>query len=201
MSIDRMRNLSAEVALDIEATHLLFIDDDVLLPQPFDFLDKLIALDTDIAAADVLIRGYPFQHMIFMWNKDKTGLAPLNKIPRKKGPISCGAVGFSTCLIKTGLLKKLSKPYFITGVSNTEDIYFCIKAQEEAPNVKIVADTSIVCGHILWSEIISEDNKKNYTKYWDSQYGKPGIAEENFRGPKYLAEVREVLSAKVKKTP
>src|ERR1019366_8819973 len=82
MSIDRMRNLAAETALDIEASHLLFIDDDVLLPQPFDFLDKLLALDVDIAAADVLIRGYPFQHMIFKWNKEKTGLTVLGKIPR-----------------------------------------------------------------------------------------------------------------------
>ena len=196
MSIDRMRNLAAEVALDIEATYLLFIDDDVLLPLPFDFLDKLMKLNADIAAADVLIRGYPFPHMIFKWNKDKTGLTSLLKIPRKKGPLTCGAVGFSCCLIKTSLLKKLSKPYFITGVSNTEDIYFCVKAQEEVPNVTIVADTSITCGHILWSEIIDENNKKNYIKYWEAQFGKPGINDSEFRGPKYLAEVKEVLNGK-----
>src|ERR1035437_9862470 len=67
MSIDRMRNLTATTALDIEASHLLFIDDDVLIPQPFDFLNKLLACKAPIAAGDVIVRGWPFMHMLFKY--------------------------------------------------------------------------------------------------------------------------------------
>jgi len=200
MTIDRMRNLAAETALEIGASHLLFIDDDVLLPLPFDFLDKLLKHDVDIAAADVLIRGFPFKHMIFKWDSpEKLGLVALDKVPRKRGPIKCGAVGFSCCLIKVDLLRKLSKPFFVTGVTNTEDIYFCVKAEKESPGTTVLADTSIVCGHILWNEIINDYNKKNYSKYWVAQNGKPGTPESEFRGKDYLASVKGVVSGK--KTP
>ncbi len=192
MTIDRMRNLAAETTLDIQADYLLFIDDDVLIPQPFDFLEKLIKLDVDIAAADVLIRGYPFKHMIFQWDKAHLGLIAMDNIPKKKGPLKCGAVGFSVCLIKRSLIEKVSKPYFVTGPMNTEDIYFCVKAEKEYPQVQIVTDTSISCGHILWSEIIESGNKKNYKKYWEAQYGKPDQKAD--RGIEYLGRVQETLA-------
>ncbi len=191
MSIDRMRNLAAETALEVEASHLLFIDDDVIVPHPFDFLDKLLACKADIACGDVLIRGYPFNHMIFRYNKDKTGLLQMPSIPKKLGPILVDAVGFSLCLIKTSLIREVPKPYFVTGVSNTEDIYFCIKARDKFPDCRIICDTSIQCGHILWSEIIDPLNKKNYTKYHDAQFGKPiDNSEINFRGENYYNLVR-----------
>lgn len=191
MSIDRMRNLAAETALEIEASHLLFIDDDVIIPKPFDFLDKLLACKADIACGDVLIRGYPFNHMIFRYNKDKSGLHQMPKVPRKLGPIPVDAVGFSLCLIKTQLLQNLSKPYFVTGVTNTEDVYFCLKARDKFPDTKIICDTSIQCGHILWSEIIDPLNKKNYSRYHDAQYGSPAIVDEMaFRGKAYYNLVR-----------
>lgn len=174
MSIDRMRNLAAETALEIEASHLLFIDDDVLIPTPFDFLRKLIACDASIACADVLVRGYPFNHMMFRYtNKARTGLALMPNVPLVLGPIPVDAVGFSVALIKTELLRDLAKPYFVTGVTNTEDVYFCVKARDKFPDCRIIADTSIQCGHILWSEIIDANNKNSYKRYHDAQFGKP----------------------------
>lgn len=190
MSIDRMRNVAAETALDLEASHLLFIDDDVIVPRPFDFLDKLIACDSDIACGDVLIRGYPFNHMIFRYNKAKDGLLQMPNVPKKLGPIKVDAVGFSLCLIKTSLLREIPKPYFITGVTNTEDIYFCVKAREKFPDCTIVCDTSIECGHILWSEIIEPRNKKNYKRYYDAQFGKPEKVKTEDRGLPYYNIVK-----------
>lgn len=197
MSIDRMRNLCAETALNIQAKYLLFIDDDVIMPLPFDFLDKLIALDADIAAADVLIRGYPFNHMYFRYNKSRTGLLALQKLPKghQLGSLPVDAVGFSCCLIKVDLLRKLDKPYFITGVNNTEDIYFCMKARDKFPKCAITVDTSIQCGHVLWSEIIDSTNKKNYKQYYERQFGKPK-PEDLDRGELYLHRTKRSLGIK-----
>lgn len=194
MSIDRCRNLAAETALDVQAKYLLFIDDDVLIPQPFDFLEKLINMKADIAAADVLIRGYPFNHMFFKYNKDKTGLLAVPSLPKahKAGRFEVDAVGFSCCLIDTKLLVELPKPYFITGINNTEDIYFCMKARDKFPDCSIVVDTSIMCGHILWSEIIDSLNKKNYKTYHEKQFGKPAKVNLD-RGEFYLKVTKATL--------
>lgn len=200
MTIDRMRNMAAEVAMSVEAKYLCFIDDDVLLPmnqQPeasFSGLQKLIDLDADIAAGDVIIRGYPFNHMLFKYtDKTRTGLEQIKRLPRERGPMPVDAVGFSFALIKVDLLRELEPPYFITGVSNTEDIYFCVKARDKFPDCKIMADTSVVCGHILWPEIIDSFNKANYTKYWERQFGKPSKKKTDDRGAEYLSKVKGVL--------
>lgn len=194
MSIDRMRNVSAEVAMEIGASHLLFIDDDVLLPSPFDFLNKLLNLNVDIAAADVLVRGYPFDHMLFRPVAGGRGLRLLKTVPKKKGPLrKLGAVGFSCALIKTSLLMKMQPPYFVTGVANTEDVYFCVEAQKHFPETTIAADTSITCGHILWPEVIDTHNKRNFKKYYEAQFGKP-VNPNNDRGRKYLAKAKAALN-------
>jgi hypothetical protein len=189
MSIDRMRGLASKTAMEAEARYLLFIDDDVLIPHPFDFLDKLIACDADIACGDVLIRGYPFNHMIFRYNKKKDGLLQMPNVPKKLGPISVDAVGFSLCLIKTELLRQVPQPHFITGVTNTEDIYFCLKVREKLPEAKIICDTSIQCGHILWTEAIDALNKPAYKRYHEKLFGKPE-KETIDRGQAYYNLVR-----------
>lgn len=192
MSIDRMRNLSARTALEIEASHLLFIDDDVLIPYPFDFLTKLLDCKADVAAADVIIRGWPFNHMMFNYNKDKSGLNVVHDVDKKLGPTECGAVGFSCCLISTELLRELPPPYFVTGASNTEDIYFCVKAKNKFPKVKIVCDTSIQCGHILSAEVIEPGNLKEYRHYFERQFKppKPTKVKGGDRGTPYYNLVR-----------
>ena len=207
MSIDRMRNQCAKIALDINADYLLFWDDDVLVPM--DFIDHLLGCDADIAAADVLIRGLPFDHMAFIGDKNG-GLhtiqdtAPLVK-KAKSLVIPVDAVGFSLCLIKVDLLRKMTDPWFITGTQNTEDIYFCLKARQLDKNTSIKLDTRIQCGHILWHEVISMENRANYVKYQEAQY--PHLKQERMerervktkktnstgdRGVQYLKDIKKV---------
>lgn len=187
MSIDRMRNMAAEVALGQEADYLLFIDDDVLIPK--DSLTRLLTADVDIIAGDVMIRGYPFPHMLFKQDK-KGGLKSMQAVPKKRGVIDVDAVGFSLCLIKTSLLSKLTKPYFVTGTHNTEDIYFCLKAKAEVPKVTIKADTSVICSHILWDETISSYNRKYFKRYYEQQNPEDCKQEPRDRGAEYLALVK-----------
>lgn len=205
MSIDRFRNLAASVALESESDYLLFLDDDVLVPQPFDFLRKMIPTDADIIAGDVIIRGWPFDHMIFQNKLDENGksigLEALKDIDEsKRGLIDCVAVGFSLCLIKTSLLKKIQRPYFVTGINNTEDIYFCVKAKDYFPDVRIMADTTIKCAHVLWEEVISADNKFNYKEYYEKQNKiEPDDESRRDRGQKYLDAVEKIVETEYRR--
>ena len=126
MSIDRMRNEAAKLALTYNCKWIFFVDDDVQIP--WDSFFRLASHDKDIIAGVTHIRGYPFHPMIF---KDNTKKSKSNYMDDyadhadKKGLVKCDAVGFSCCLIKTDLVRKMSQPYCITGSNHTEDIYFC----------------------------------------------------------------------------
>ncbi|MGH7239767.1 MAG: hypothetical protein ACREHG_06830 [Candidatus Saccharimonadales bacterium] len=168
MSIDKMRNMTAQVALDNNCDFVLFLDDDVIVPT--DGLDKLLMTGADICAGDVIIRGYPFEHMAFRY-VEANQLSPIKDWDSNSMDAieEVDAVGFSFCLISTKLIRKVEAPYFVTGPYNTEDIYFCIKARKAFPNCSIAVRKDVKCGHILWSEIITPDNHKLYAEYWKSQ--------------------------------
>lgn len=202
MSIDRMRNMTATVALEGEFDYVLFLDDDVLVP--IDCLKKLIALDADVAAGDVIIRGYPFQHMMFRYkDKAKTRLLAMSNLPSgPRGPIDVDAVGFSLCLIKTSVFKLdgMEAPYFITGTHNTEDIYFCLKAKDLNPDLTIKVDTSITCGHILWDEFINTDTKAAFKRYYEQINPDLEDPDESInRGTHYLARTKATIAKGKKK--
>jgi len=183
MSIDRMRNITAKVALDAKADYLMFIDDDVLIP--LDTLDRLIAADVDIAAGWTIIRGYPYQNMFFRWVDElKTSLSQVKTEDftyDEKGNIPVDAVGFSCVLIKCDLLRKMSPPFFVTGPFNTEDIYFCVKARKEFPETTMIVDPRVETAHNLGAEYIEPKNVKLYKSYMEAQF--PEITKERKEEP------------------
>lgn len=166
LSIDRMRNFAGKMAVEMEFDYLMFIDDDVLLDLTIDPVATLLAADKDIIAGVTLIRGYPYHPMIFNFygqiiDKDHKGHFIDNYKERadpETGLLECDAVGFSCCLIKTSVLRKLRPPFFITGEHQTEDVYFCMRAKAEVPGTQVWAQTRVVTGHILGSDIIEPDN-------------------------------------------
>lgn len=178
MGIDRMRNLCARTALEYNADYILFLDDDVLIP--FDSLKYLLDTNADIVAGDVLIRGYPFNHMAFRYpliadrfDLEGKSLKAIEKWSEDElgGVVDVDAVGFSLCLIKVKLLKRVPEPWFLTGPRNTEDIYFCVKAKlfEQSTSIKVCSN--VICEHILWAETISATNREEYKKYMERQFG------------------------------
>lgn len=193
-SIDRMRNEAGKFAIQHEFDYLLFIDDDVMIP--FDGLAKLMKTDADIAAGWTIIRGYPFDNMFFKYlDETNQTMKRWNDWTEKDlvdGLLPCDAVGFSFCLIKVDLLRKVPPPFFVTGPFNTEDIYFCIKARIQDPTVRIVVDPTVETQHLFGSEFIAPSNKVAYTKYLKEAY--PGLCEDEdkgvtARGDDYLAQV------------
>lgn len=184
MGIDAARNMAAEYALRLECDYLLFLDDDVMIPR--DSLIRLIEADKDICAGLVIIRGVPFNVMAFKYGKKRKNQRDIgffNDLPLddsgklKPGAQKlqkCDAVGFSLCLIKTDVLKRISQPYFLTGTGHTEDVYFCLKAKEEE-KIQTWMDISIQCGHLLNQEPVAWYNRKHLLKYYETVLPKEKI--------------------------
>lgn len=162
MSIDAMRNFTASFALEQDADYLMFIDDDVLV-QPETY-KSLREADKDVIMALTFIRSYPFRPMLFerKFTHNQNLVLDIYDEYRNNindnGLVECYAVGFSCVLIKTSLLKKCSKPYFVTAAGHTEDVYFCCKAKKEVEGVSIFVDTKCPTGHVLDPIYVSSEN-------------------------------------------
>ena len=187
MSIDRMRNFCAAMVLEHEIDYLMFIDDDVLLPE--DAFTKMIPFiesgEANIIAGVTLIRGYPFHPMIFNFkDKDNHYYNDYQEHVDENGLVTCDAVGFSCCIIDVNILKQVTPPYFITGEKHTEDIYFCQKATRQIPGTKIRVHPGIETGHILGSDVIAPDSVKARRAYEEAL--NPDLAKmtENAEKPK-----------------
>ena len=186
VNIDTMRNLTCKVALERKAEYVLFVDDDVLVP--FDGLRNLMDFDCDICAGNVLIRTPPFDYMFF--KKDGENIRPFveDELDGKSFLSeydNLTAVGCSFTLIKTSLIAKLKQPYFLTCGNCTEDIYFCVRALQQVPKATIRVDLTVECGHIMWPEIITPRNRKQYLQYlreanhYTESIVSPTIGEDN----------------------
>lgn len=185
MSIDRFRNEAAKFCVENNCKYLLFLDDDVSIPPRS--LRRLIEImedptsTCDVVAGNVIIRGWPFDYMLFEWEEDenKQNLKSIKKIGEgttHNGVETIGAVGFSLCLIKVELLHKLAKPWFVTGPNHTEDIYFCVRTQREHGAI-IKVDWDIICNHILWGEMVSHANRDAYRDYYLRM--NPGLVDQS----------------------
>jgi hypothetical protein len=198
MSIDHMRNYWANSALLLECDYLWFIDDDSLLK--YSTLDSLVdACENhgyDIVMADTCIRGYPFHRMSFkIKNISDENTFDLDHYDDVMDDIdefglskSCVAVGFHCCLIRVELLKKVSKPYFVTSSTHTEDIYFCIKCRQEIDGgVKVAVDTRVPTLHRLDALYVGPENCKKMKEFYEqtSPYVPKNDPELEYRADNY----------------
>lgn len=200
MSIDRMRNTCAKIALESNCDYLMFVDDDVIIEPGV--LKSLLDADKDIVAAETYIRGYPYPPMFFKFGPERKS-SYYYEFKDHVGPdglVECDAVGFSCVLIKCELLRKLVPPYFVTGEGFTEDVFFCIKAKAQLPETTIYTDTKQPTGHILTSEAIHpvnrdalrrlhEEQMKAIDPEWD-----PDDISVSWRGKKELEAFKEAFN-------
>lgn len=198
MSIDRMRNEAAKIALEGDFDYLLFVDDDVLLP--FDFFTRLQSRDKDIVAGVTHIRGYPFYPMIFNFTdpeyKNNSYVENYKERADTSGLLKCDAVGFSCCLIKTSLLRRVLPPFFITSANQTEDVFFCKRAKEQIPDFEVFVDTNILTGHILGPEVIEPNTVDMWKQFEEKRF--PQLKENKTKGradrePEQLMEILEQI--------
>lgn len=184
MAIDTARNMAANATLVSESDYLMFLDDDVLVPE--DTIVKLLENPADVQAALVMLRGYPFQTMAWKYRhgkEDPTKFDFYNDLPLNKdgsfkndengNPITrvteadgLWGVGFSCALIKREVLQVLPKPWFVTGASNTEDAYFCAKIHEYLDEVTFALRLDIQCGHLMNPEPIEWKTKDKFLAFY-----------------------------------
>lgn len=133
-------------ALTAGATHVLFLDSDMVFPKGT--LQRLLEADKDIVGLNCTTRGWPVAHIAHGFDQS------LIDSRKRSGLEKVQQVGLAVMLIKTDVLRKLKPPLFMmewvpdTGAYCGEDIYFCQVAQEAGYDVWIDHDLSKEILHV-----------------------------------------------------
>jgi len=175
--IDRARNDAAMLAIYYECDYLFFYDDDMYFPNGNDILNLLRCIrdneKINVLQALAFIRGYPFRPMIFKLHDIEVGKKKMMTYDEYKndvdadGLVKVDAVGCCCTVIDVNLFKLIPKPWFLTGETHTEDIYFCVKASNYTENVGIYCNTNIKIGHLLDKIILVDENREILKKIHD----------------------------------
>jgi hypothetical protein len=147
-------NQRAELSLDAMregCSHILFIDSDMRFPQ--DMISRLLAHDLDIVATNCARRRMPTgpTAQIYKENGDRELVWSM---PESTGLQEVGSVGMGVMMIKAGVFKALSEPWYETPWRHDkrgyigEDVFFCRKAREAGFKIWIDHDVSKEIGHI-----------------------------------------------------
>jgi hypothetical protein len=181
MTIANFRNMAAVAACESGAKYLMFIDDDAVLINQASICKALKdRIDEDenkhIIMPVVRVRGYPFDPMFFKWVKseDTDSGKKLDfytdfkdQETDENGLLEVAAIGCHTCLIKTEILFALDKPYFLTSMNHTEDVYFCMKCHDYIENIGIYVATDLSIGHLLDPIWVDELNVETMREFYE----------------------------------
>jgi GT2 family glycosyltransferase len=162
--IAEARNLLVEYALKQNCSHVLFIDDDMIIPN--DALVKLLEHDVDIVCGLAFRRLAPYDPCVFV-NVDKD-IFPIEHID--KGLVEIDACGSAFVLIRTNVFNKMPKPWYVWGDKSLgiyenagglgEDVSFSLKAKRMG--FRVCCDTSVILGHIGEENIIDHNTYLNH---------------------------------------
>lgn len=147
--VDQARNEAAKEALSVGASHLLFIDSDMIFPE--DGILTLASRDKLIIGANYNLRRLPLMSTVKMSDENGEMTQVVGEqIP--KYPFKCYAVGTGFMLIRTEVFRILEgdKPWFFYESKEDgtigEDVNFCKKAR--AKGIDIWCDPTIEVKHI-----------------------------------------------------
>jgi hypothetical protein len=148
-NIAMARNGFAKQALDMGAEWLFFVDSDMDFPT--NTLERLKAMDADIACVDMWSRNWPSFRTVLEYGPKRGKLKELVPVAMGEKVIGVRDVdccGMACTLIKTSLLEKFAKKKimpFVMGVHG-EDASFCMVAKQKF-KATIRCDFDIVAGH------------------------------------------------------
>jgi hypothetical protein len=147
--IGTQREKLAGIAIQNEATHILWLDSDMMFPK--DVCEKLLRHAVPFVACNYSTRSMPFKSVsyqeLYNWDShlptDATGLVVVE------------GTGLGCALVETSLFDDIHKPWFpITYIRKSddylgEDMNFCMKINSEASQLLLVdADLSRNVYHI-----------------------------------------------------
>jgi len=155
--IGNQREKLAMTAIENDATHIMWLDSDMMFPR--DICEKLLSHDLPFVACNYSTRALPLKAVAYteMYNwesgidKDSEGL------------ISVAGIGLGCALVKTEVFDNLYKPWFpITYTKSSEsylgeDMNFCLKFLDANYTIMVDCDLSKQIYHLgttafLWNK-------------------------------------------------
>jgi hypothetical protein len=144
--IAQQRNTLVEQALEISATHILWLDSDMHVPTTT--VARLLAHQTPIVAGAYSTRVKPQRSVAFVdqYNLDQ-------RLEKTSGLHSVFAVGMGCMLVDVEVYRTLDKPWFHyhwnedTEDLSGEDIYFCKQASDNGYEIFVDCDLSRDLAH------------------------------------------------------
>lgn len=141
------RNSLVKQALDTNCTHILWLDDDMLLPQ--ECIYQLFKHDLDIVGANCATKVIPSLPTA------RNGADRVFTMANSSGLEQVNRLGTGVLMVKTDVYRAIDFPYFACPPDETyggapmgEDIYFIKKAQAKGYKVFIDHDISKKVYHI-----------------------------------------------------
>lgn len=167
------REKLVQEALKANMDYIIMYDDDMLLP--IDMVERMIEDVENNPQIDVLaplahMRNAPHYAVIYTTTEgyDENAHAPyfVNNFVKnypKDVLTECDAVGFGAVMIKMEMVRRITPPYFFSTTGTGEDIYFCMKARQDA-GARIFMDTRIKLGHLSAPRVIDEEYYEKWIK-------------------------------------
>jgi len=161
------RERLAEYAVNIGATHLLFLDSDMVPPSHT--IISLHEKNVDIISGKIFQRKYPYQPCFYTKARLTKDYQPIMEGPLEPdkwpevGAHGMEGVGMACTMIKTSIFKDIPKPWFFPAPAVGEDLAFCIKARKAG--FKIYTDFGVDCGHI-GEYVCTTESFKIASKAW-----------------------------------
>ena len=147
--IHEMRNTIVLRALELDCTHLIFLDADMV--YPIDTITKLLSHDKDIVGALTFKRCPDFNPLCL--SGEPYEMTQIDPIPEELFEVT--ATGTGCLMVKTHVFESLDFPWFKfdqhDGHLVGEDIGFCYKAKEEG--FKIYVDPTVRTEHLSQTRV------------------------------------------------
>lgn len=140
------RETIVKKALQSDATHLLFIDSDMVFPM--ETANRLLSHQAPFVAANCTTRKFPTEAVAHTMEGER--LVSLGK----SGLEVVQHTGLAMALIECSVLKKLTQPLFLMDWVPAlkaycgEDVYFCQKLAEQGIRLYIDQDLSVKVKHV-----------------------------------------------------
>ena len=148
--ISQQRQNLAENAIKNGATHILWLDSDMLFPS--NVAETLLSHQLDIVCCNYSTRSFPFKGVAYTdvgnWNSWKPAVNTDDRFFEVEG------IGFGCMLVNVNVFNTLGLPWFdVTWESKFrefigEDFYFCKKAREAGYKIMVDTVLSRQIGHI-----------------------------------------------------
>lgn len=145
--VDQSRNAIVQKALEIGASHILFLDDDHTFPPELFF--RLYSYNVDVVGALGFRRVEPFSPCVFSWETNReNGNLVVRDHPEwiNTGLRKVDAIGFGAVLIRMDVFTRLGPPPWFKFNEVGEDLEFCNRCA--LAGVSVHCDTSLIVPHI-----------------------------------------------------